>query len=61
MKRINVDPLDALAVLGVTLLAVGVAFRWGADLAVALVGLLLLVYAILASRSTPDDNPEVKP
>ena len=47
----NIDPLDALTLVGLVLLASGVGIRLGADIAIALVGALLIVYAVAASRS----------
>lgn len=49
--RLPLASIDILAIVGLALLALGVGIRFGADLAIGLVGLLLLVYAILASRS----------
>ncbi len=48
--RVPLATVDLLAILGVLLLAIGVAIRLGPDIAVAVVGCLLLVYAVLASR-----------
>ena len=50
MKRLVVDPIDGIAVIGVTALVVGVGLRFGVDLALATLGVLLLLYAVLASR-----------
>lgn len=51
MSRIRISVIDGVAVIGLVALAVGVGFRFGPDIALALVGALLLLYAILASRS----------
>ena len=49
--RLPVATIDAIAIIGLAALAIGVGFRVGADIAIALVGALLLLYAIFASRS----------
>ncbi len=51
MNRLPLATVDILAIVGLLLLAFGVGIRFGPDLAIGLIGLLLLVYAILASRS----------
>jgi hypothetical protein len=51
--RVPLATVDFIAILGTLLLAIGVAVRLGPDIAVALVGGLLLVYAVLASRTEP--------
>jgi hypothetical protein len=54
MKRIPLAPADLLAVVGVALLAGGIALRFGTDLAAIVVGALLTLYAIaLASQEQP--------
>lgn len=50
MKRISVDPIDGIAVIGVTALVVGVGLRFGVDAALAVLGILLITYAVLATR-----------
>lgn len=54
MNRVQVplSPIDVLAIVGLSLLALGVGLRFGVDLALALIGGALLLYAILASRSS---------
>lgn len=53
MNRLHLPlaTVDILAIVGVFLLAIGVGSRFGADIAIGLIGLVLLVYAVLASRS----------
>lgn len=50
MKRIRIEPLDALAAIGLGLLALGVGLV-SVPAALAIVGSALLLYAVLASRS----------
>ncbi len=49
--RIPLSFVDVVALVGLGLLALGVGYRFGADLGIAVVGALLLLYAIFASRS----------
>ena len=49
--RLPIATVDAIAIIGLAALAIGVGIRVGADIAIALVGALLLLYAIFASRS----------
>lgn len=59
MRRIApaVDPLDVLALLGVAILTIGVGMVF-IPAALVVLGALLLVYAILASRSpAPPQEP----
>lgn len=51
MKRIQIDPIDALALVGLALIALGVAYRIGSDVALIVVGGAFLIYAILATRT----------
>ena len=51
MTRIRIDPLDALALIGLVFIAAGVAVRWGADIAAIVVGAAVLAYTILVTRS----------
>ena len=48
--RVPLATVDLVAILGVLLLAIGIAVRLGPDIAVAVIGGLLLIYAVLASR-----------
>ncbi len=50
MKRITLDPMDAIAISGLALLACGVALI-SIPAALIVVGLSLLTYAILATRT----------
>lgn len=49
--RIPLSFVDVVALVGLGLLALGIGYRFGADLGIAVVGALLLLYAIFASRS----------
>lgn len=51
--RVPLATVDLVAILGVLLLAIGIAVRLGPDIAVAVVGGLLLLYAVIASRQEP--------
>jgi cytochrome c oxidase assembly factor CtaG len=46
MRRLHVDRVDGLGVLGLILSAAGVGVRWGFDLAAVLVGIVLMVLAV---------------
>lgn len=52
----DIDPIDALAVTGAALLALSAGLSFGLAAALAVVGSLALIYAILASRS-PGGTP----
>lgn len=50
MRRLaRVSPIDALALVGLSMLALGVGVRLGWDVALALVGTLLLVLAVVTT------------
>jgi hypothetical protein len=52
MSRLpRIAAIDALAVLGLALLAVSIGIRIGPDVAAGVVGAAFLAYAILASRT----------
>jgi cyanate permease len=51
----RLEPVDVLALFALVLIAVGVSLRVGVDVALIVVGALLLAYAVLVSRS---EQPE---
>lgn len=61
MKRVApaLDPLDVVACLGVLIVTIGVGMVF-VPAALVVLGSLLLVYAILASRSAPPATAPVK-
>lgn len=57
MRRVRIPPIawvDALAVLGLGLLALGIALLTVPAAALVVVGIALLIYAVAVSASTTD-------
>jgi len=49
----GVDTVDLVGLLGLAILTCGIAFRFGADIGAIVFGVLILAYAVAASRPLP--------